>query len=121
MNKTCNYCFKDFKPKRKNQTFCSIKCRTNFHNGVAQDFRLKTKTYSNGLLNNRRILETLYRKNKSDGVYTADYLKGAGYIFSLLTHTLKDRDNNLINFCYEYGLSVQNNQYKILYHVHKFN
>lgn len=120
MNRTCIYCKKEFTPKRFNQTYCSKTCRMTYHNHNARELRHQTRDYTNGIFKNYKILRTLFKENGENGIYSKDFLLGAGYKFSLLSHSLTDRNKAVFNFCFDYALNeVQENKFKILNYVHK--
>lgn len=120
MKKKCLFCSNEFVPRRYNQIFCSIRCRSTYHNNKARAVRHKTKDYANGLYKNRKILASLFKEEESDNTFSEDFLKGAGYKFNLLTHTLTDKKDVVYNFCFDFALAVlNNNQYKIVSYVFK--
>ena len=120
MKKICPFCKREFVSRRYNQVYCSAQCRTTHHNTKARKIRDKTKAYANGLYTNRKILASLFKEKESENVFSEDYLKGAGYNFNLLTHTLSDKKNVVYNFCFDFALAaLDNNRYKIVSYVYK--
>lgn len=114
----CKNCNIKFEPLRLNQIFCSKKCRTKYHNNKAFAFRLITKQYNKGLVANRRILENTLKKF-GNRLVSKEFLLGAGYNFSLLTHSLEDEANVVHNFCYDFALSeIKPQLFQIIQYQH---
>ena len=114
----CKQCDIKFNPQRKNQIFCSKKCRSDFNNEKAYQLRKITNRYNMALLNNRNLLKKIH-EDLGEKLISKDYLDGAGYNFLMLTHSLEDSNKKVYNFCFDYALKkIDSNLFQITRYEH---
>ena len=114
----CKQCKIAFKLKRKNQIFCTKKCRSDFNNDRSYQIRKITSRYNKSLINNRHVLEKIHRDFGKKSV-SKDFLEGAGYNFSMLTHSLEDSNQKVYNFCFDYALrKLKSNLFQVTRYEH---
>ncbi len=115
--KPCPNCQKDFLPKRLNQLYCGIKCRTFNNNSIAKKRSEETKSLDKRLHKNRLVLKKIYAKCKGIEIST-DYLLGADFDFGLYTRIAI---SNSIRYmlCFEYGIGEVTKDKYIIEHFNK--
>ncbi len=101
--KACPNCKNEFIPKRLNQLYCEIKCRTFKNNRLAKAKTEETKSLDIRLHANRLILKSIYAKIAGAEI-SKDYLLGAGFNFSIYTASCKN-DSATYTLWFEYGLT----------------
>ena len=114
----CKQCNISFNRRRKNQIFCSKKCRSDFNNDKAYQIRKITNRYNKSLIHNRHVLVKIYR-DFGKKLISKDFLEGAGYNFSMLTHSLEDNNKKVCNFCFDYAIrKLESNLFQVIRYEH---
>jgi hypothetical protein len=93
METQCLYTGEGFNPTRANQKFASTKNRINYHNAKLKKVRDARASIDNKLHKNYHILLELM-KDKTNGSFHKQFLKGKGYSFNVLTHYEEYKDKN---------------------------
>lgn len=105
-----------FHKRRSNQKFSSRENQIRYNNFKGGQKR-KAKAQVDKILDkNRNILKKVLGEKK-EVILSKDYLLGAGFHFSCLTHNIKIGEtiyNCIYDFCYA---RLENNQYKIVPHA----
>ena len=95
-------CRKEFETSDFRKVYHSRKCQQNWNNYKAKLLRDKLNPISSILKQNRKVLKRISNAIGSDLV-TSDYLKGAQFNFSVLTHHNSEKEK-LTYYVFDYGL-----------------
>jgi hypothetical protein len=111
----CPYSGVEFVPKRTNQVFSNDKYRIAHNNQKSNSKRKRLSAINKPLLKNYDILNLIIG-HEQEKVVHKEYLRGAGFSFSVFTHLHKDENMDklyyaLYNFYY---VKVDDNFYKII-------
>lgn len=113
---TCPVCGKPFTQTRPNQVYCNLngsKCRNYANNKKASDFRKEMNPVKSVLEKNRKSLLSLLNVKK-DGIFSRDYLAGAGIDLRYFTHNVKADDGSVRSHIFDLGIiHLPNNQIRI--------
>lgn len=112
-NRLCPYNGEEFEQKRTNQVYATRYNQIMFNNNKNRELQKEVKEVNKKLLKNRRILYELL-KDKQEKTFTAEYLRGKGFNFHLLT-TIYNEDNRTIYGVYDFAFyKLNNNDIKII-------
>lgn len=101
-----------FVKTRNNQKFANRQNQIKFNNVVANRKRKEKSSINRILDKNRTILKTILGDLK-EVVKSKDFLLGAGFYFTVLTHNRQVNDV-IVHCIYDYGyIRMDNNYYKI--------
>ena len=95
-------CRKEFETSDFRKVYHSRKCQQNWNNYKAKLLRDKLNPISSILKQNRKVLKRISNAIGGDLV-TSDYLKGAQFNFSVLTHSNLEKEK-LTYYVFDYGL-----------------
>jgi len=107
----CLHCGKPIEG-RLDKKFCDHYCRNTFNNTSIRDSEKKIAQINRILRKNRTILRQINPQGKS--TIRKDYLILQGFNFNYITHQYVAKNNNVYNFCYEYGYLVSEKDDKII-------
>lgn len=104
-----------FKPKRSNQKFKTAENRIKFNNQKAKKMREKINYINKPLKKSMLALDSLM-KDKKEGVFHKEFLRGKGISFKVFTHFISI-ENKSYPSIYNYTLINQNKTFiKIIRH-----
>jgi hypothetical protein len=111
----CPYRGEEFIPKRSNQVYANGKFRTYYNNKKSNDKRKLLASINKPLIKNFDIFNWIVGDEPYKIVHK-EFLRGAGFNFSVFTHISKDEKINKL--CYSvyhfYYFKVDDNNYKIV-------
>ena len=111
----CPYSGEEFVPKRSNQVFANDKYRIAHNNKKNNDKRKLLASINKPLLKNFDVCNWIVGDEPFKIVHK-EFLRGAGFNFSVFTHIFKDEKTNKL--CYSvyhfYYFKVDGNYYKIV-------
>lgn len=103
--KTCLACTKKFEGRR-NQKFCSIKCKNEYNNARHREANQRTKPVDDILHRNHRILGDIL-KDQKQAMISHTELATRGFQFGYMTGlATKERPNDLF-LCYDLAYTVK--------------
>lgn len=113
--KTCPNCGTEFMPRRDNMRFCKTSCRIEFNNTKNNTKRKILAKKSRPLAINYDILNKILN-GKKEKIVHRQYLRGAGFNFSVFTHADHNLENNYPCYgCHEFRYyKIDNEHYKII-------
>lgn len=92
---------------RSDKRFCTDLCRNVYHNRERISETEKMREVNIILSRNRRILKTCLEGRSSK--IPLSYLYKRGFDFNYFTHQVKDKEGELVVFCYEVGYQQMDN------------
>ena len=109
----CPFTKERFVPKRSNQLFANSSARIRFNNYLASIKRKEKSPVDKALDKNRKVVLTVLGNN-SEATKSKDYLLGAGFDFTVMTHGLDYNGAQL--FCiYDVGYYlIEQGLYKLI-------
>lgn len=103
--KTCQQCQKEF-DGRRNQKFCSLKCKNEYNNARYRETTQLTKPIDDILHRNHRILTELIQDQKQ-AMVTQTELATRGFQFGYMTGiATKERPQDLL-LCYDLAYTIK--------------
>ena len=116
-SKECLACGKVMKG-RADKKYCDDFCRNNYNNQLKfHDNNNYVRNINNALLKNRRILKDLLDAVAPEEKLTLGKTKllQSGFNFKYITHTYKNKKDNVYFFCYDYGyMPLENERYLVV-------
>ena len=114
-SRTCLTCGKDLKG-RIDKKFCDDYCRNNYNNRQRAKTNCSSlvRSINNGLLKNRKILESVLPENKESAKANLDKLHRLGFQFKYMTHIYTNRTGKTYFFCYDYGYRPLENKWYLV-------
>ncbi len=110
----CLTCNKPVKG-RTDKKFCDDYCRNTYNNQLKSTSINLVRNINNALGKNRRILESLFKREEEMAKTTKDKLLHKGFQFKYITHTYTNKKGNIYFFCYDIGyLPLENNWYLLV-------
>ena len=106
--KQCIACQKTVRG-RSDKKFCNDYCRNSYNNQLKSPANTLIRNQNNQLLKNRKILETIYGKEKIFIKINNSELLKMGFDFDLVTQVRKTKQQSLYYYCYEFGYMPINN------------
>ncbi len=104
----------EFYPKRSNQVFATAKARNDYYNKLAFQERKKKEAMSKSLDKNRKII-TQILGTSTVATKTKEFLLGAGFDFSIMTHArILDNGSNLVGIYDVAYYKLPDGEYKLL-------
>ena len=115
VSRTCLTCGKDLKG-RIDKKFCDDYCRNNYNNRQRAKTNCSSlvRSINNGLLKNRKILESVLPENKESAKANLDKLHRLGFQFKYMTHIYTNRTGKTYFFCYDYGYRPLENKWYLV-------
>lgn len=111
----CPYSGVEFVPKRTNQIFLNSECRIAYNNRKHNEKRKHLAFINRPLLQNNNILIQILGEKKEVIVHK-EFLRGAGFSFSVFTNFQKDLNTNKLYYSvYRFNyFKIDNDHYKIV-------
>ena len=110
----CLTCNKPLKG-RTDKKFCDDYCRNTYNNQLKASSINLLRNINNALGKNRRILESLFKKEEDIAKAPKDKLLQKGFQFRYITHTYTNKKGNVYFFCYDIGyLPLENDWYLLV-------
>ena len=104
---------KEFTPNRSNQKFETRENQIRYNNIKAAKVRKEKSEADKPLHRNRIILSNILGPNR-EVVVSEDFLRGAGFSFGYITHSVKIQNGTLVWCIYKMILQkLENKNYKI--------
>ena len=98
---------------RNNQRFANRKNQIRYNNIIANNKRKEKSSVDRVLDKNRNILKNILGNSK-EAVKSKDFLLGAGFYFTTLTHQ-RTIEQKVYHCIYDYAyIKIDNNNYKII-------
>ena len=111
MDKQCLYCGNTIKG-RSDKKFCDDQCRNSYNNQQNSDATNYVRNVNNILRKNRRILEELNPKGKTN--VQRNKLQERGFNFNYYTNSYVTKAGDTYHFCYEQGYLPLDNDWFLL-------
>ncbi len=112
--RVCPFTKEPFVPKRSNQLFVNSSARIKFNNYIASVKRKEKSPIDKPLDKNRKII-TQILGTSTVATKTKDFLLGAGFDFSIMTHArLLDNGGNLVCIYDVAYYKLPDGEYKLL-------
>lgn len=97
---------------RADKKFCSVSCRSTFHNRRNRDLTAFVRNVNITLRKNRRIIETLINQKKE--IVSKELLLIKGFDFRYFTSLMPTKSGKVCYFCYDRGYIPDGAGYYIL-------
>ena len=113
--KFCIWCGVKFYAGRIDQTFCTTRCRTGFHNHAQKLKRAPFKQITDGLKAQEELLDMIYKSENGDVLFDENYFDKNGINVSFARQRYVDENGNLVRIEFlNYALiKTNNNHFKL--------